>query len=84
LRLEQLAPLPTARLAGALDRWSGAERWIWVQEEPENMGAWSWLQRVFRLRPLELVSRRAAAATATGMARRHRAEQRMLIDRAFA
>jgi len=84
LRLEQLAPLPERALAEALDRYPGATRWLWVQEEPENMGAWSWLQRCFHLRPLERVSRRAAAATATGVARRHRAEQKMIVDRAFA
>jgi len=84
LRLEQLAPLPEARLAQALERFPQATRWLWVQEEPENMGAWSFLQRTFTLRPLELVSRRAAAAPATGVAVRHRTEQKLLVDRAFA
>ena len=84
LRLEQLAPLPEARLAQVLDRYIAATRWRWVQEEPENMGAWSWLQRSFRLRPLELVARRAASATATGLARRHRVEQNLIIERALA
>ncbi|MFA7330777.1 MAG: 2-oxoglutarate dehydrogenase E1 component [Candidatus Delongbacteria bacterium] len=84
LRLEQLAPLPEARLAAALECWPKATRWLWVQEEPENMGAWSWLQRSFRLRPLELVSRRAAAAPATGVSVRHRTEQKLLVDKAFA
>jgi len=84
LRLEQLAPLPEARLAQVLERYTAASRWRWVQEEPENMGAWSWLQRTFRLRPLELVGRRAAAATATGLARRHKVEQKLIVDRACA
>ncbi len=84
LRLEQLAPLPERALAQVLDRYGQANRWIWVQEEPENMGAWSWLQRSFHLRPLERISRKASAATATGVARRHRAEQKMIVDRAFA
>jgi 2-oxoglutarate dehydrogenase E1 component len=84
LRLEQLAPLPERALAQVLDRYGQANRWIWVQEEPENMGAWSWLQCSFHLRPLERISRKASAATATGVARRHRAEQKMIVDRAFA
>jgi 2-oxoglutarate dehydrogenase E1 component len=84
LRLEQLAPLPVWRLQQLQERYASASRWIWVQEEPENMGAWSWLQRKWPFAGLEGVHRKEAAATATGISRRHKAEQKRIVDQAFA
>ena len=56
LRLERLCPLPKDELAALVARWPAAE-WRWVQEEPENMGAWPWLDR-----RLERLRRTAGAA----------------------
>jgi len=84
LRLEQLAPLPVWRLQELRERYARAERWIWVQEEPENMGAWRWLQAKWPFGALEGVHRKEAAATATGISRRHKAEQKRIVDQAFA
>jgi len=83
IRMEQLYPLPEPSLKKTLDRYKNAERFIWVQEEPENMGAWPYLCRAFRLRTLELVSRPPSATPATGFHRQHVLEQKALVEKAF-
>jgi 2-oxoglutarate dehydrogenase E1 component len=89
VRVEQLYPWPEQALATVLDRYSGADRVIWLQEEPENMGAWSFahgrLHRLLRDRfALSHVSRSESASPATGSAALHRLEQDDLLQRAFA
>jgi 2-oxoglutarate dehydrogenase E1 component len=86
-RLEQLYPLLLDTLEEAQRGWSGLTRIAWVQEEPENMGAWPFLRpqltRLFGREP-EYIGRPAAAATAVGSHRRHGKEQAQIIDAAFA
>ncbi len=89
VRLEQLYPFPKKALAQVLERYPARTRVTWVQEEPENMGAWPFLrlrfgERLFGQYPLVGVSREESASPATGSASSHRIEQRELIDRAFA
>jgi 2-oxoglutarate dehydrogenase E1 component len=91
LRLEQLYPFPRLTLARELAPYHEAEV-IWCQEEPENMGAWNFVDRRIEavlpaadlkaLRP-HYVGRPAAASPATGLARTHAAEQAMLVGRAL-
>jgi len=92
LRLEQLYPFPARSLAEALKRYQNAEI-VWCQEEPENMGAWSFADRRIEkvLASLDIKAKRAryvgrpeAAATATGLLKRHNAEQARLIAEALA
>jgi 2-oxoglutarate dehydrogenase E1 component len=92
LRVEQLFPFPFNTLATALAPYKNAE-FVWCQEEPENMGAWNFVDRKIErvLAKLELkgkrpryVGRPEAAATATGLLRRHNAEQARLVAEAFA
>jgi multifunctional 2-oxoglutarate metabolism enzyme len=87
LRVEQLYPFPAEALRAQLDAYPNAERTIWVQEEPENMGAW----RYVRLKAeeelgvrLESASRAEGAAPAAGSPTLHQQEQHELLDRAFA
>ena len=86
LRVEQLYPFPAEQIRERLDEYSNAERVLWVQEEPENMGAWSYLavrfERTFGKR-LDLSSREEAAAPATGSPSIHQRQQRRLLDRAL-
>jgi 2-oxoglutarate dehydrogenase E1 component len=87
LRVEQLYPLPVDELRAALSKFPESAQLVWVQEEPENMGAWrfmhmQWLQH-FADRPLECVSRPASASPATGSKTAHEREQRQLIERAL-
>ncbi|MFC0673441.1 multifunctional oxoglutarate decarboxylase/oxoglutarate dehydrogenase thiamine pyrophosphate-binding subunit/dihydrolipoyllysine-residue succinyltransferase subunit [Brachybacterium hainanense] len=85
VRLEQLYPLPAAQLSKALAAYPDAEL-MWVQEEPENQGAWSYMAVNFAAqtgRTLRVAARAASASPATGSAKRHKAEQQDLLDRAF-
>ena len=89
VRVEQLFPWPEQALGAVLDRYPAAEQVTWVQEEPENMGAWSFahgrLHRLLRERfTLTHVSRAESASPATGSAALHQLEQEDLLRRAFA
>lgn len=83
VRLEQLHPFPANQINIILAQYKGAEL-IWVQEEPENMGYWTYILRVFKDHSLKLISRKASASPATGYAKVHAAEQQKLVDQAFA
>jgi len=87
LRLEQLYPLPVEELKAALSAYRNAEEIVWVQEEPANQGAWSYiaLNLVEHLDGVRLrrLSRPAAAAPATGSTKMHELEQEELIEAAF-
>jgi len=82
--IEQLYPWPEAELQAALDQHPGAQEVIWVQEEPANMGAFSYvmpeLRRMVGDRALLSVKRHASATPATGSAKAHEIEEKTLID----
>jgi 2-oxoglutarate dehydrogenase E1 component len=88
IRVEQLYPLPKKELAMALERYAPGTSVVWVQDEPENMGAWTYIrmnlgERVFGRYPLAKASRNIASSPATGSASSHRIEQQELIDAAL-
>jgi len=88
VRLEQLYPFPAADLAAVLARFPGAHDVRWVQEEPENMGAWRALRhRLEAVLPapvrLGCVARREAASTATGFYAIHQQQERQLLALAY-
>jgi 2-oxoglutarate dehydrogenase E1 component len=88
VRVERLYPWPEETLGAVLDRYPSARQVIWVQEEPENMGAWSFahgrLHRLLRDRfTLTHVSRSESASPATGSAALHQLEHEDLLARAF-
>ncbi len=86
LRVEQLYPFPTDVVAEYAARFPGLESVVWCQEEPRNAGAWFFvdplLEEALGKRPV-YAGRAAAASTATGLARRHAAEQAKLIAEAL-
>jgi len=87
LRIEQLHPLPIDAIKEALARYTKAERFLWVQEEPRNMGAWTHIMT--HLQPeldvkLECISRPASGAPATGSSKRSAKQQEEIVSRAFA
>jgi multifunctional 2-oxoglutarate metabolism enzyme len=89
VRVEQLYPWPEEALGETLAHYPRAAEVVWVQEEPENMGAWSFahgrLHRLLRDRyELTHVSRVESASPATGSAAVHQLEQEDLLTRAFA
>ena len=88
VRLEQLHPIPHRRMREALDRYPNLSEVRWVQEEPANQGAWSFLalelpERIENFPRLKRVSRRPMAATSTGLSKVHAVEQKALVDEAF-
>jgi multifunctional 2-oxoglutarate metabolism enzyme len=86
VRVEQLYPFPAEQLRAQLELYPNTEVW-WVQEEPENMGAWYYVQRVTPDRlGIELtgVTREESASPATGSLTLHQQEQEELLNRAFA
>jgi len=82
VRLEQLYPLPHKQLEALHKKYNKAT-WFWVQEEPLNMGAASFLQMNLKSINFGVISRNASAATATGYAKVHAAEQAEIISTAF-
>ncbi|MGD8495702.1 MAG: 2-oxoglutarate dehydrogenase E1 component [Gemmatimonadales bacterium] len=88
-RIELLYPFPTAELRGLLDGYPALEEVVWLQEEPENMGAWRYLRaRLAELtgegRELRLVARPERASPAAGTATAHGREQQELIEEALS
>jgi 2-oxoglutarate dehydrogenase E1 component len=85
--LEQLYPWPEAELSAEVARHPGAREVVWVQEEPDNMGALSFvvprLRRLFPDRKVLSIKRSAAASPATGSAKAHDLEQKTLISLAL-
>jgi len=85
VRVEQLYPTPMDKLRAIRNKYKNANEFLWVQEEPENMGAWPYICRKFRNRniTLDVVSRKESSSTATGYAKQHIAQQLAVVGRAF-
>jgi 2-oxoglutarate dehydrogenase E1 component len=85
VRVEQFYPFGEEALARVLRRYRKAKEWIWVQEESQNMGGWSFMEP--RLRTMgyhvEYVGRDASASPATGSLQVHRREQKELVEAAI-
>lgn len=81
IRIEQLHPFPKKQVDALLKKYPGATR-VWVQEEPENMGAWTYILRSTDY-GLKLLSRKAAASPATGFNKIHKQEQANIVKKAF-
>jgi len=82
VRLEQIYPLAQDQLSALHKKYSKAT-WFWVQEEPQNMGAASFLKMNLHNINFGVISRSASASTATGYAKVHAAEQLEVIETAF-
>ncbi|MEP6747672.1 MAG: 2-oxoglutarate dehydrogenase E1 component [Bacteroidota bacterium] len=83
LRVEQLYPLPSKQLEALYGKYNRAT-WFWVQEEPLNMGAASYLQMNLKSLNYGVISRQPSASTATGYNKVHQQEQTEIIDTAFS
>jgi 2-oxoglutarate dehydrogenase E1 component len=85
IRIEQLYPWPAGELKSVLDRYRSTQEWVWVQEESQNMGAWTFVAP--RLRDLlgvdiPYVGRDASASPATGSKVVHDREQAEIVEAA--
>lgn len=88
-RLEQLYPFPVNDLAGVLDHYPNLSQVVWLQEEPQNMGAWKFIQPMLKHAcgdrlTLSFVSRPASASPAEGSSAWHAKQQISLLKRAFS
>jgi 2-oxoglutarate dehydrogenase E1 component len=82
IRLEQIYPLANKQIEALYAKYNKAT-WFWVQEEPMNMGAASFLQMNLKSINFGVISRNASASTATGYAKIHAKEQAEIIETAF-
>jgi 2-oxoglutarate dehydrogenase E1 component len=86
VRLEQFYPWPGEMLHAALARYRAAREWVWVQEESQNMGGWTFvaprLQELMKT-PFQYVGRDASASPATGSHKVHDREQAELVAAAI-
>jgi len=86
VRLEQFYPFPDVQLKAVIQKYKRARQFIWVQEEPENMGAWFFAgPRLEKLigKPLAYIGRNAAASPATGFPGIYRKEQAAVTEQAL-
>jgi len=88
VRLEQIHPFDAATMSSVLARYGSATDVVWCQEEPKNMGAWTFVQPhlidvLANGQKLLYVGRDAAASPATGSAKKHEIEQAALINSAI-
>ena len=84
VRIEQLHPFPENKLEKILAKYKGMKKLIWVQEEPVNMGYWTFILRTYYQRhDLDLVARKPSASPATGFPSLHQKEQAKLVSAAF-
>ncbi|QNA75253.1 multifunctional oxoglutarate decarboxylase/oxoglutarate dehydrogenase thiamine pyrophosphate-binding subunit/dihydrolipoyllysine-residue succinyltransferase subunit [Streptomyces sp. So13.3] len=96
VRIERLYPLPGKEIQTELARYTGAQKYVWAQDEPANQGAWPFialnlidhLDLVLGAAPdnadrLRRVSRPSSSSPAVGSAKRHQAEQESLVNEVF-
>jgi 2-oxoglutarate dehydrogenase E1 component len=83
VRLEQIHPLPKAELDQVIQKYGRDANYIWVQEEPRNMGAWSFMLQHFTSVPLSVISRPSSASPASGSSEVHKSRQQEIIDEIF-
>jgi 2-oxoglutarate dehydrogenase E1 component len=83
IRLEQIYPMPEEQSWKLLEKYKSAEK-VWVQEEPKNMGAFTFLRRYVQFDDFKLLARKSSASPATGYASVHATEQAKIVNGAFA
>ena len=83
LQLEQMHPFPKTQLAAELGKYKNAKVY-WVQEEPQNMGAWMYILNAMRSEVVDVISRKASSSPATGYNKVHQKEQREIVEKAFS
>ncbi|MAW21124.1 MAG: 2-oxoglutarate dehydrogenase E1 component [Flavobacteriales bacterium] len=82
VRVEQIFPLDKGYIKSLVKKYNVKEL-VWVQEEPENMGAWTFILSELRMLGISVISREASAATATGSSKISLVEQNKIIDKVF-
>ena len=84
IRVEQIHPLPQVELTAVVEKYGADANYIWVQEEPKNMGAWSFILQNFTTVPLSVIARSTSASPASGSSDVHKLRQEAILDEVFA
>lgn len=83
IRIEQLFPLHNDQIKSIMDKYPNVERYVWAQEEPKNMGSWSYMLERFELARLECASRDYHSAPAAGSSARYKRRHQKVLDKVF-
>lgn len=84
VRIEQLYPFPIGEMRRIISSNSKAKRVLWVQDEPENMGAWPYISSKYPDLKLELISRRESASPAAGLPEKHKKSLERILNTVFS
>jgi 2-oxoglutarate dehydrogenase E1 component len=83
IRLEQLYPIPHKQIDKILQKYTRSKRLVWAQDEPENMGAWPFINRKLAHLGFKLVSRKESASPAVGLMEKHKKELDHILNAVF-
>ncbi len=83
VRLEQIFPFPEKRIIQLLKKYRNNMLTLWVQEEPENMGAWFYIRNTLKNVEIIPVTRQPSGSPATGLFKLHEISQKEIIDKVF-
>ena len=83
VRIEQLFPLHTQKIKEVINKYPNVEKYVWAQEEPKNMGAWSYMAQRLDLVKLDVYSRPYSSVPAPGSSTRDKARQQRVINAVF-
>ena len=83
VRIEQLFPLHEEKIKKVIAKYKNIKNYVWAQEEPRNMGAWSYMLQRFNLVKLEVASRPYYAVPAAGSSARFKERHQLVLDQVF-
>ncbi len=83
VRIEQVFPFPEKQIKKILQRYRNNMLTLWVQEEPENMGAWFYIRNIMKETEITPVTRQPSGSPATGLFKLHEISQTEIIDKVF-
>ena len=83
VRLEQMYPFPQEQLDKVVKSYPNCKSWAWIQEEPENMGAWHFILRKWKNLDLECIARHESGSPASGSMKRFQIRQKEILERLF-
>ena len=84
VRLEQLYPFPESQLLEIIKKYGESAKYVWAQEEPENMGAWSFILRKWQFTPIVCHSRMESGSPASGSSKVHEIRHNAIIDKVMS
>ncbi len=83
IRVEQLYPFPEKEIKALQMKYSNAQRWLWVQEEPKNMGAWNFIKEFMHFVEPGVIARPPSGSPASGSSKFHGIQQNKIVEKSF-